>query len=420
MRCGCIAGLAAVAMLVSSAVAAPRYRITEIGSLGGNFTDAQAINNYGETAGYSTFRSGLWHAFRWNGTTHDLNTLGGLYSVAIEMNDTGQVVGHAFTTNNQNHAFIWESEGSMRDLGTISGNQSQAHGINNKGQIVGWSSTSSGGRAALWQDGSVVGLGTLGGASEAYSINEAGQVVGKSMDSISGRERATLWQNEAVKNLGTLPGTIDSVALDINNSGIVVGVAISAGIRQAFRWDSVSGIVELPLLPGIGQGEATSINDAGDIVGYAGGSGSTAVIWTDGKAYDLDDLVPNDFGHDLASATGINNLGQIIARADQKSFLLTPVPDGDSDFDGKITSADYFRIDRGRAMRLTGYENGDFDDSGGIANGDDYMLIDRAFLTQFNSPAAPAAPVPEPTAVAALALIAAFSLQRSAKRRKLV
>ena len=36
----------------------------------------------------------------------------------------------------------------------------------------------------------------------------------------------------------------------------------------------------------------------------------------------------------------------------------------------------------GRALRLAGYPNGDFDYSGGPPTADDYMILDRAFLHQ--------------------------------------
>ena len=95
------------------------------------------------------------------------------------------------------------------------------------------------------------------------------------------------------------------------------------------------------------------------------------------------------------------------------SVLVLYTYAGDSDLDGSIGPADYFAIDRGRAQRKTGYVNGDFDYSGGIPNGDDYALIDRAFLRQSaTGPAAPAAPVPEPTTMMSMvALIGGMMLR---------
>ena len=52
----------------------------------------------------------------------------------------------------------------MINLGTLGGNYSHAQDINEKGQIVGISETLTGDRHAfLWQNGSMIDLGTLGG-----------------------------------------------------------------------------------------------------------------------------------------------------------------------------------------------------------------------------------------------------------------
>jgi hypothetical protein len=87
---------------------------------------------------------------------------------------------------------------------------------------------------------------------------------------------------------------------------------------------------------------------------------------------------------------------------DGSAVLVLYTFNGDSNLDGRVNISDFFRIDAGRAMRQTRYANGDFSFSGGVANGDDYMLIDRAFLGQgqSSSPAAPAAAAPVPLAAA--------------------
>jgi hypothetical protein len=71
---------------------------------------------------------------------------------------------------------------------------------------------------------------------------------------------------------------------------------------------------------------------------------------------------------------------------------------GDTDFDGKVNAGDFFAIDRGNAMDLTGYENGDLNYSGGSPDAEDYMIIDRAFLKQHAVPLGALAAAPAPLA----------------------
>ena len=70
-------------------------------------------------------------------TAIDLGTLGGIFSVAVAVNEQGQVVGTSQTAARESHAFLWEN-GVMTDLGTLGGGtDSFAQAINNSGQVAG-------------------------------------------------------------------------------------------------------------------------------------------------------------------------------------------------------------------------------------------------------------------------------------------
>ncbi len=154
----------------------------DLGTLGGEESEALALNRLGQIAGHSRVGGGGGggkHAFfiPEPGRMLDLGTLGGGTSVAHAVNDRGAVVGLAETSTGGPHAFRWTEEGGMRDLGTLGASASMALGINNRGDVVGGS-----GHAFLWTErAGLVDLGTLGGQTSCASdVNDGGVIVGMS------------------------------------------------------------------------------------------------------------------------------------------------------------------------------------------------------------------------------------------------
>jgi probable HAF family extracellular repeat protein len=270
-------------------------KMTDLGTLGGAFSDARAVNSTGDVAGFSTF-SGTdlfapTHAFLYqNGHMTDLGTLGGGSSHAYGINSFGEVVGDSFSASGQTDAFLY-SGGKMTDLGALGTLGSSANGINNSHQVVGSSEVANGSgmHAFLWSNGLMTDLGTLGGTqSIAYAINDVGQIVGYASPPNSS-VHAFLYSGGKMTDLGVFFDS--SVAEAINSSGVVVGTA--------------------------------------DVLNSNGTTDFHAFIHSGGKLQDLNNLIPAGSGSLLTEATGINDTGQIVCNGYNASgyphaFLLTP------------------------------------------------------------------------------------------------
>ena len=119
------------------------------------------------------------HAFSWeNGVLTDLGTLGGSFSQAIWLNNAGEAVGGAFTAGDEEfHATLWRN-GQITDLNPDGDCSSIAWAINSKGQIVGESFNCDTGalRTVVWNKESIIELNIP--ISEPININDRGEIAG--------------------------------------------------------------------------------------------------------------------------------------------------------------------------------------------------------------------------------------------------
>jgi probable HAF family extracellular repeat protein len=331
----------------SAALAGVQYTVTDLGNLGGNYSQACGINNSGQVVGHSYTTGGWNRAFLYSGGhMTDLGTLpGGAYSEANGINDAGQVVGWASIGSGAQRAFLY-SGGVMSGLSTSGNFGSVANGINDAGQVVGyWGQAYGDGvspdAACLWSNGTmtITDLGNLGGNTRsANGINDAGQVVGWARIG-SNLQHAFLYSGGHMTDLGTLGGSgvySAAVANGINDAGQVVGYSYTTGNAQHAFLYSGGVMSDIGTLGGL-KGQANGINDAGQVVGTAytqapnDGTGR-AFLYSGAVLTDLNSLVSPTSGWTLEDATAINDNGQIVgyginSGGQRDAFLLTPVPE---------------------------------------------------------------------------------------------
>ncbi len=157
---------------------------------------------------------------------------------------------------------------------------------------------------------------------ETYALeaNDFGTAVG--YYPVSGVDKAFSWGKSArvIRPYTDLGGT--SRALDINNNRapITVGYASKGHSQYAVSWKS-GRLTQLPHLNGSKISAARAIADGGDIVGSSGGK---AVIWRDGSAHDINELVVNNVNTTFINATDINWHGRILVESSDGFYILIP------------------------------------------------------------------------------------------------
>jgi probable HAF family extracellular repeat protein len=333
-----------------------RYRLTDLGDLGGGFSFSEDMNDRGQVVGYSITSDGEPHAFLSSpaGGMSDLMPESD-FSVAFGVNHRGQVVLNRTAASGEGEAIVWSPHRPVRILPTLGGERTSALGINNHGQVVGWSELTNGDQHAfLWTPGddNLRDLGTLGGAQSAASdINESGEVVGHSNLS-TGPEHAFRWSSRTgrMQDLGTLDGGF-SDAEDINERGQVVGRVAEGGTSHAVSWSRRAEIRDLGTLGG-SSSFAAGINNRRQVVGWSTtppepgflDGPQHAFLWSPRCGMqDLNDLLVRETQVTLTLASAINNRGQIAADGELGNFThayrLTPLPEDDESAAASETGA---------------------------------------------------------------------------------
>ncbi|MBI3945675.1 MAG: hypothetical protein HY321_07140 [Armatimonadetes bacterium] len=302
-------------------------QLTDLGTLGGTFSRARAINDHGQIVGEATTPEGdrqspfHQHAFLWeNGRMKDLGTLGGEWSIANDINNRGQVVGEAMTPEGHLHAFLWEN-GKMRDLHEMPEYpESVAYAIDDQGHVIGWAHGPrmtrdfAHGTPFVWKEGRMADLNRLlpvpAGCvlDQAWAVNAKGDMAGTMAR--ADIDKRTASPQERMSHVWVW---VDSRFIDIGDLGRPTGINGEGAVlletldkRVAIVWQDGKTRELRPLVRGeIGP---VGINDRGDVVAWVdNGEQSCALLFSGGEVVEL-----KGRSKGLLVPTDMNNQGQIV------------------------------------------------------------------------------------------------------------
>lgn len=310
---------------------------TALGDLGGTvrghagYTQGNAINNLGEVVGTSTAgTNGDQHAFlsttgplpgssqRGQRQMIDLGTFGGKNSSANGINDSGQVVGQADTSSGASHAFTADRSGTKIDLGTLGGKNSAATAINASGQVVGYSNVapapaSSPASSSLSSPVAAASSSSLASPFSSSSPSSSTPLT----PATSPNSSASPLTSATSPNASSSPSSSASPPSSSSSSPPSTSASTSPSSSSSLLPSVSSPSASSPLSP-VASPSASSFSSSTDP--STGTDTTHAFVLSDGRMRDLG----TTGGYQDSLATAINTLGQIVGTLTNTVPFRTP------------------------------------------------------------------------------------------------
>jgi len=239
---------------------------TPLGTLGGAQSAANDINDSGIVVGWAHKSNGKKAPFKWAGSMVNLDPTSTIDNVAEAINARGDVVGWRQATTTW-RSVIWGYDGGRSTL--FGSNNTKALGISDNGEVVGITLDALGQvRGGCYWDGSGDGSNWTTGFDSYYPL------AGINNNSLSGGEMASFasyWNvGEGVNGIAKLnPADLSSLVCGLNDQSLLVGYSGD----KAFLFDlSHQSLIDLSIhLPaGSPFSQLTVANDINDSEMFVG------------------------------------------------------------------------------------------------------------------------------------------------------